>query len=126
MTIFHERLVENLKYYRKTRGLSRQKLAAACQLSTNYIGEIESARKFPSPETMVRLIRVLGVQPEVLFLKINTHQKNMQEQDDQSEFSYAQQLSEALIGYINESIGSYAGKKLDLDINENKPDLDLS
>ena len=124
MTIFHERLVANLKYYRKLRGLSQQKLAESCHLSTNYIGEIESFRKFPSPDTMVRLIRVLGIQPETLFLKLDYH-SDLPEQYHHPGFSYAAQLSEALIGYINESIGYYGGKKLDLNTNKIDPDLDI-
>lgn len=69
MTIFHERIVRNLKYYRKLGDLSQSQLTEACSLSTNYIGEIEMGRKFPSAGTMERIVKVLGIQPETLFLE---------------------------------------------------------
>ncbi|MGL4524705.1 MAG: helix-turn-helix domain-containing protein [Spirochaetia bacterium] len=120
MTIFHQRLVKNLKYYRKQKGLSQQKLAQACALSTNYIGEIEMARKFPSPDTMEKMIKVLDIQPETLFLEIVDH-REAQPVIDKKGFIYASQLSEALIGYINESLGYYAGKKVGDLLSDHSP-----
>lgn len=109
MTIFHERLVKNLKYYRKLRGLSQNQLALACSLSTNYIGEIEIGRKFPSADTMERMVRALQIHPECLFTEIR--------ESGVIDFhhhaaSYASQLSEVLVSYINESLGYYAGQKI--------------
>lgn len=111
MTIFHQRLVKNLKYYRRLRGLSQSQLAAACSLSANYVGEIEMGRKFPSADTMERMVKVLEIQPESLFLEMKEQNTLGGFQNQNS--AYASQLSQALIGYINESLGYYAGKKIE-------------
>lgn len=106
MTIFHERLVKNLRYYRKLRGLSQYQLAEACCLSANYVGEIEMGKKFPSANTMEKIVDVLGIQPENLFLEAPYCNDKA---PTAVVSSYASQLSEALIGYINESLSYYGG-----------------
>ena len=49
---------ENLKFYRKKAGLSQQVLAEKCGIATNYLSEIEREQKFPSIETIDKLINV--------------------------------------------------------------------
>ena len=39
------------------------KLAEMCETSSNYVGEIETGKKFPSPEMMEKISDVLGVSP---------------------------------------------------------------
>jgi len=43
------------------------KLADYCDISPGYIGEIESGRKFPSPEMIEKIAKVLRIEPYRFF-----------------------------------------------------------
>lgn len=58
-----ELFARNFKYYRKQAQISQMKLAEMCETSSNYVGEIETGKKFPSPEMMEKISDVLGVSP---------------------------------------------------------------
>jgi len=62
-----ELLSTNIREIRNQYGYSQQKLAELCDVSTNYISEIEIARKFPSAKTLQKLANVLGLKPYQLF-----------------------------------------------------------
>lgn len=110
MTIFHERLVKNLKYFRRLRNLSQSQLAEACGLTANYIGEIEIGRKFPSADTMEKIVKVLNIQPETLFSQIN--HDDIAAGFHARSSSYASQLGQVVLSYINESLGTYKAQKI--------------
>ena len=59
--------IENLKYYRKLRGITQEKLAELIEMSTSYIGALESCERFPSPETIDKIAEALSIRPSVLF-----------------------------------------------------------
>ena len=73
---------ENLKYYRKQKGLSQEKLSELIGYGCTYITEIESRHKFPKPETIDVIAEKLGIEPHQLFQKlgcpenIRTHTNN--------------------------------------------------
>ena len=58
---------ENLKYHRKQRGLTQEKLAEAINCNPKYISEIESRNKFPSPETIDAVASALNITITQLF-----------------------------------------------------------
>ena len=60
--------ITNLKKYRKTNGFSQMRLAELCNTSTNYIGEIEIGKKFPSIELIQKIASSLDVPPYKLFM----------------------------------------------------------
>jgi transcriptional regulator with XRE-family HTH domain len=60
-------LASNMKLYRKNLGLSQSKLADRVNTATNYIGMIEAAKKFPSPEMMVKIAEALQIDTLELF-----------------------------------------------------------
>ena len=60
--------ITNLKKYRKTNGFSQMRLAELCNTSTNYIGEIEIGKKFPSVELIQKIASALDVPPYKLFM----------------------------------------------------------
>ncbi|MCF7944345.1 MAG: helix-turn-helix domain-containing protein [Spirochaetia bacterium] len=60
-------LGKNIKKVRNDLGLSQQKLAELSEVSTNYIGEIEIARKFPSANTLQKISYAVGLKPYQLF-----------------------------------------------------------
>ena len=66
MTI-QELFIVNLKAYRKLRGISQTQLAGLCDSSTGYIGEIESAKRFPSVKMIERIAGALEIESWCLF-----------------------------------------------------------
>lgn len=66
---------ERVKYYRKKRGLSQEKLSELCELHPTYIGQIERGEKNASLDTIMRICKGLQVTPESLFEKLNYEQE---------------------------------------------------
>lgn len=69
MDKYQEEFIKNLKYYRKEKGLSQEKLAELCNVSTSTIGCIESAHQNPSFELIIKLSENLNIHPADLFLQ---------------------------------------------------------
>ncbi len=63
-----ELLGRNLKRIRALLAWSQQKLAEKCNLSTNFISELEGGKVWISSETLDTLCGVLGVEQYRLFL----------------------------------------------------------
>jgi transcriptional regulator with XRE-family HTH domain len=61
--------IQNLKTLRKLRGVSQMNLAALCDTSGNYIGEIEMGRRIPSFEKIEKIAQALKVSPHQLFMQ---------------------------------------------------------
>ncbi|GBR72858.1 putative transcriptional regulators [Candidatus Termititenax aidoneus] len=59
--------IRNLKKLRASAGLSQLKLAERCDVSGNYIGIIESGKRFPSVEMLEKLAQALKVHPYLFF-----------------------------------------------------------
>ena len=59
--------IRNLKKLRGKAGLTQAALAEKCALSSYYVTEIETGRRFPSVETLQKLCEALAVRPYVLF-----------------------------------------------------------
>lgn len=67
MTRVQECLARNIKVFRKARKITQEKLAEKVGTSTNYIGTIETGKKFPSPAMIERIAESLGVDSLRLF-----------------------------------------------------------
>jgi transcriptional regulator with XRE-family HTH domain len=61
-------LGKNLRFFRQKKGLSQAQLAELCDISRNYIAEIETENKTPSFTRFERLADALGVEPYELLL----------------------------------------------------------
>lgn len=59
---------ENVKYYRKQLKLTQKELAELCELSTNYIGEIERSGRKTSLETVEKIAKGLNIDPSLLLI----------------------------------------------------------
>ncbi|MBP3773012.1 MAG: helix-turn-helix transcriptional regulator [Treponema sp.] len=79
---------ENLKHYRKAKGLSQEKLSELIGYGGTYITEIESRHKFPKPETIDIIAKKLEVEPYLLFKPLE--QANIIEEKN-ADFSMALQ-----------------------------------
>jgi transcriptional regulator with XRE-family HTH domain len=60
--------IQNLRKFRNIKGLSQMKLAEFCDTTTNYIGEIEIGRRFPSLKLIEKIGAVLEVEPYRFFI----------------------------------------------------------
>ena len=67
MTKVQECLAQNIKKYRKIAHLTQEQLAERVETSTNYIGTIETGRKFPSPQMIERIAEALHIESPQLF-----------------------------------------------------------
>jgi transcriptional regulator with XRE-family HTH domain len=74
----------NLKKFRKRQGISQMKLAELCHTATNYIGEIEIGRRFPSLKLIEKLGQVLKLEPYRFF--IDDSEKKLGELDETIDF----------------------------------------
>ena len=59
--------VQNLRNYRRYRGISQMTLAELCGTSTSYIGQIEIGNRFPSLELIEKIAGALQIRPHLLF-----------------------------------------------------------
>ena len=63
-----EAISYNVASYRKSLNLTQSKLAEQSGISTTYIGEVETCRKYPSIKTLVKIAAALKVEPYVLLM----------------------------------------------------------
>lgn len=63
-----ERVIHNIRKYRKLRRISQEKLAELCNTSTSYIGLLEIGRNIPKLDTIERIAKALGIEAELLFI----------------------------------------------------------
>jgi len=60
-------LAENLRAYRKTKGLSQEELADMCGLHRTYVGSVERGERNATLSTLETLASALGISvPELL------------------------------------------------------------
>jgi len=71
MTEIQRILLTNIKKYRSGLKYSQFDLAELCEVSTSYISEIETGKKFPSAKTLQKIVKALEVRPYKLFLDKN-------------------------------------------------------
>jgi len=62
-------LSKNIKSYRSQRSLSQSELAEKADISIPFLSNIERAKKWPHPETLVKLADALDVEVHMLFQK---------------------------------------------------------
>ncbi len=68
MNQFRSLLAKNIKLARARMDLTQQELAERCGVSTNYLATIEIGGKFPSSETLEKLIVALDLKAYELFI----------------------------------------------------------
>lgn len=78
-TALKDVITNNIKAWRSRRGLSQMKLAELADLSSGYIGDIESGKTSPSIRSIELIAAALEIKPYILLLSSND------EVDDNSE-----------------------------------------
>ena len=58
---------QNIKRYRKMKGLSQEKLAEKIDISSNYLSDIETGKGWVSPFSLVKLANALEIEVFELF-----------------------------------------------------------
>ncbi len=76
MTKVQELLIVNLKRARFAKGFSQMLLAERSNLSVGFIGDIESGKKFPSVNSIQKIVDSLEIQPYELFIDVNDSRIN--------------------------------------------------
>ena len=69
MTHLQKVFIENLRYWRKKRGVSQLKLSEMVNISPNYLNAVENGKNFPSPEVIQHISDCLELMPYQLFLE---------------------------------------------------------
>ncbi len=68
-------LITNMKRIRKEFGYSQMRMAELCDLSTSFIAEIETGKKFPSSGSLERIATALALRPYQLLIESEEKQK---------------------------------------------------
>ena len=69
MDNYKEEFIQNLKFYRKQRNISQEKLAELCGCATATIGCIESGKQFPSFNLLFNMAKALKLNPADFFIR---------------------------------------------------------
>jgi len=67
MNRFKKYLANNMKTARKEKNLTQMQLAELCDTSLNYIGLIETEKRFPSAEMLEKIAKALDLEPQDMF-----------------------------------------------------------
>lgn len=67
MNSIRETFVNNLKFYRKQKGISQEKLSYVVGKSIAYINQIENKDTWPQPEMVDKIAEALGIPSSALF-----------------------------------------------------------
>ena len=67
MTSLRTVLAQNMKAQRQILGISQAQLAERVNTSANYIAQIETEKRFPTPEMLERIALALEIDPPALF-----------------------------------------------------------
>lgn len=65
---FQKELGNKIRYYRKLKKFSQEKMAEFLNVSPTFVSNFETGRAFISSETLTKIIEVLDVKPYELFL----------------------------------------------------------
>ena len=96
---------KNVRLCRNRRNWSQADLAEYAKISTNFLGDIERGKKWPHPETLVKMADALNVKVFELFLEEET-EANPETQAQMSRFinDVSLAINKSMSLSINQSI----------------------
>ena len=100
MNAIRETFVNNLKYYRKQKGISQEKLSYAVEKSIAYINQIENKDTWPQPEMVDKIATVLGISASALFEETASPENIKRNFEDQ----FGKTLESELIARIEKAV----------------------
>lgn len=80
-------LSKNLKILRIKRGMSQNILADKCNLTLQYIQNIEYCKKSPSIQTLSKLSKALDISPAIFFIDLSSYESLEKIIKEYSEFN---------------------------------------
>ena len=60
----------NLRFYRNKQGLTQEKLSEICDISTDYLSQIERGKRTPSFKRMELIAKALDIEVYKLFMPL--------------------------------------------------------
>ena len=93
-------LRDNIKFFRKQKGLTQEKLAEACDVTTPYLGDVETGRRYISLQLVETLSRVFEIEPWRLFLPLSRQEETMN-------MLLADELRESLSKAIDDTLNRF-------------------
>lgn len=106
MNAIRKTFVNNLKFYRKEKGLSQEKLSYAVGKSIAYINQIENKDTWPQPEMVDKIAIALGIPSSVLFDETGSPENAKM----QFEHNFGKSLESELISRIKKDVKEICGK----------------
>ncbi len=100
MNSIREVFVNNLKFYRKQKGISQEKLSYQVEKSIAYINQIENRDSWPQPEMVDKIAIALGISSSALFEERGCPENKKIQFEDK----YGKSLEEELIARIEKDI----------------------
>jgi transcriptional regulator with XRE-family HTH domain len=96
------------------------KLAVYCDISPGYIGEIESGRKFPSPDMIEKIAHVLRIEPYLFFknLKNDSLKSDGERQLPSLPYKVKKQIKTKIKRQIKTQISTQINAQVNLSLNE--------
>lgn len=100
MNSIRKTFVNNLKYYRKQKGISQEKLSYAVDKSIAYINQIENKDTWPQPEMVDKIAEALGISSSALF------EENSCPENKKAVFenNYGRSIEEELLSRIEKDV----------------------
>mgnify|MGYP000479000607 CR=1 FL=1 len=92
--------VNNLKYFRKQKGISQEKLSYALGKSIAYINQIENKDSWPQPEMVDKIALILGISSSDLFIE-NNSPENIKEKFNKE---FSKSLESELLSRIKKDV----------------------
>lgn len=92
--------VNNLKHFRKQKGISQEKLSYALGKSIAYINQIENKDSWPQPEMVDKIALILGISSSDLFIE-NNSPENIKEKFNKE---FSKSLESELLSRIKKDV----------------------
>jgi len=104
MTHFQKIFIENLRFWRKKKGISQLKLSEMVNITPNYLNAVENGKNFPSPEIIQNISDNLEILPYQLFLEYPAETNSL---PDNTIILELMGIEQRLVKEINDLIKKY-------------------
>lgn len=103
----HETLSQNIKKYRKGK-FTQEQLAEIIEVSSQNINEIEGKRRFPRPETLVKIASALNIEVYQLFIPQDRTPIIIEETDENERIR--RQITEEVVAGVRKMLNNTLDK----------------